>query len=313
MSIVLALSIPFFALVFLGMFARSIGFITQEGALTLSKFAFFIALPPMMFVNVAAGNPANILNWGFVWRYELATILIFIAAALLARPGFGLSRVESGMFGLNVAYPNYGYMGVPLAIMAFGNAAALPLALMLFADTIILLMLTAAFVVGNGGGLMAAMWRTLVTMAKNPLLISVLAGLGFAASGLTMPAALDTILGMLAASAAPVALFAVGATVYGQPVARAIPEIGSISIARLILHPALVAALFLLIPGQDIIWIQTAILASCLPVAANVFVLSSHYGSYAGRSASAILVSTILASFTVPVVLYLLFRLAATG
>ena len=47
-----------------------------------------------------------------------------------------------------------------------GNAAALPLALMLFADTIILLMLTAAFVVGNGGGLMAAMWRTLVTMAR---------------------------------------------------------------------------------------------------------------------------------------------------
>ena len=81
MSTVLALSIPFFALVFLGMFARSIGFITQEGALPLSKFAFFIALPPMMFVNVAAGNPADILNWGFVWRYELATIVIFIISA----------------------------------------------------------------------------------------------------------------------------------------------------------------------------------------------------------------------------------------
>ena len=172
------------------------------------------------------------------------------------------------MFGPNVAYPNYGYMGVPLAIMAFGNAAALPLAPVLFADTIILPMLTAGFVVGNGGGLMAAMWRTLVTMAKNPLLISVLAGLGSAAWS-TMPAALGTILGMLAASVAPVALFAVGATVYGQPVARAIPEVGSISMARLILHPALVAALFLLVPGQDIIWIQTAILASCLPVAAN--------------------------------------------
>ena len=128
-----------------------------------------------------------------------------------------------------------------------------------------------------------------------------------------MPAALDTILGMLAASAAPVALFAVGATVYGQPVARAIPEIGSISIARLILHPALVAALFLLVPGRISSGYRPPFWRPALPVAANVFVLSSHYGSYAGRSASAILVSTILASFTVPVVLYLLFRLAATG
>ena len=128
-----------------------------------------------------------------------------------------------------------------------------------------------------------------------------------------MPAAIDTVLGMLAASAAPVALFALGATVFGQPLTRAIPEIASISLARLMLHPALVAALFLLIPGQDLIWIQTAILAASLPVAANVFVLSSHYGGYAGRTSSAILASTILASLTVPLVLYLLFQLAANG
>ena len=64
------------------------------------------------------------------------------------------------------------------------------------------------------------MRRTLVTMAKNPLLISVLAGLAFAASGLALPAAVDTVLGMLAASAAPVALFALGATVFGQPLTR---------------------------------------------------------------------------------------------
>ena len=313
MSSVLALSIPFFALIFIGMFARGIGFIGADGALTMSKFAFFVALPPMMFLNVAAGNPADILNWGFVWRYELATIALFLVGAMLARPAFQLNRLESGMFGLNVAYPNYGYMGVPLAILAFGDAAALPLALMLFADTIILLMLTAAFVVGNGGGLITAMRRTLVTMAKNPLLISVLAGLAFAASGLALPAAVDTVLGMLAASAAPVALFALGATVFGQPLTRAIPEIASISLARLVLHPALVAGLFLLIPGQDLIWIQTAILAASLPVAANVFVLSSHYGGYAGRTSSAILASTILASLTVPLVLYLLFRLAANG
>ena len=169
MSSVLALSIPFFALIFIGMFARGIGFIGADGALTMSKFAFFVALPPMMFLNVAAGNPADILNWGFVWRYELATIALFLVGAMLARPAFQLNRLESGMFGLNVAYPNYGYMGVPLAILAFGDAAALPLALMLFADTIILLMLTAAFVVGNGGGLITAMRRTLVTMAKNPM------------------------------------------------------------------------------------------------------------------------------------------------
>ena len=130
MSNVLALSIPLFVLIFLGMFARATGFIGEDGALNLSKFAFFVALPPMMFMNVAAGNPEDILNWGFVWRYELATITLFIVTALLARSAFSLTRLESGIFGLNAAYPNYGYMGVPLAIMAFGDTAAMPLALL---------------------------------------------------------------------------------------------------------------------------------------------------------------------------------------
>ena len=67
MSNVLALSIPFFALIFLGMFARAIGFIREDGALNLSKFAFFVALPPMMFMNVAAGTPEDILG-SHIWN-----------------------------------------------------------------------------------------------------------------------------------------------------------------------------------------------------------------------------------------------------
>jgi hypothetical protein len=71
----------------------------------------------------------------------------------------------------------------------------------------------------------------------------------------------------------------------------------------------LVAGLFLLIPGQDILWIKVAILSACLPVAANVFMLADHYQTYAGRTASAIFASTLLASLTVPVVLYFLFTM----
>ena len=132
MSLVLALTIPFFALIFLGMFTRVIGFLGPDDARTLSKFAFFVALPPMMFTKVAAGDAMEILNWGFIWRYELATIIVFLAGALIGRSIFGLSRLESGVFGLNSGYPNYGYLGVPLVILAFGDAAALPIALLLF-------------------------------------------------------------------------------------------------------------------------------------------------------------------------------------
>ena len=304
---VLNISIPFFALIFLGFGAHAIGFIDVAGARTMSKFAFYVTLPPFMFLKITASDPAAILNWGFIWRYESSTILIYLTAALIARLLFRLGRLESGIFGLNVAYPNYGYMGIPLAILAFGDEAALPMALILFADTIVLLTLTACFVSGNEGGLAAAIKRISFTMIANPLVIAVLAGLLFSASGLILPKIPQQFGTLLAGAAAPVALFALGATLFGQPVRAAAAEVSAISLLKLILHPLLVALFFLGLPGQEPLWVKVAILSSCLPVAANVFMLANHYGAYTGRTASAILMSTALASATVPIILYWLF------
>ena len=305
---VLNISIPFFALIFLGFGAHATGFIDAAGARTMSNFAFYVTLPPFMFLKITANDPAAILNWGFIWRYESSTILIYLTAALIAHLLFRLGRLESGIFGLNVAYPNYGYIGIPLAILAFGDEAALPMALILFADTIVLLTLTACFVSGNGGGPVAAVKRISLTMIANPLVIAVLAGLLFSASGLILPKIPQQLGNLLAGAAAPVALFALGATLFGQPVKAAAAEVSTISVLKLILHPLLVALFFLGIPGQEPIWVKVAILSSCLPVAANVFMLANHYGAYTGRTASAILMSTALASATVPVILYWLFH-----
>ena len=307
MSIVLSLTIPFFALIFLGMICRRVGFVGPADARTLSRFAFFVAMPVMVFVKIGAGNALEILNWGFIWRYELATVIIFVGAAFLARPLFRLTRLEGGMFGLNAAYPNYGYIGVPLAILAFGDAAALPMALILALDTVVLLVLTGYFVAAEGGALGQTVWRALKTVSSNPLLISAVLGLAFAATGLSLPPILNVLLNMLSDAAPPTALFALGATVYGQPIRRAFGELSAISLARLVIHPLMVAGFFLLLPGVDPLWVKTAILTACLPIAANAFVMSDHYGGYAGRTASAVFITTIIASATVPATLYLLF------
>ena len=102
---------------------------------------------------------------------------------------------------------------------------------------------------------------------------------------------------------------ALGATVYGQPIRNAFGELAALSIARLVVHPVLVAIFFVMLPGVDPLWVKAAILSACLPIAANVFVLSDHYGGYVGRTASAIFLTTIIASVTVPIALYFVFQL----
>ena len=113
---------------------------------------------------------------------------------------------------------------------------------------------------------------------------------------------------MLAGAAAPAALFALGITLYGSNLRQAKIEIGLLTFLKLVVHPVLVAVLFIAWPGMDPIWVQTAILSAALPIAANVFAMSQYYQSYGEKTAGAIMLTTIIASITTPAVLFLLYR-----
>jgi malonate transporter len=306
MTQALTLSIPFFAVIFLGMGSRAIQFFDANAAKILSRFAFFIALPAFMFTSVANSDVSLFFNLGFLWRYEISTIIIFLSSAWLGLLLFRLNTQESGVLGLASAYPNYGYMGVPLAIMAFGHEAALPMALILLADTVVLLALVAIFVAPRQGHFGVVVLNIIRTMISNPLLVSVVVGVIFALFGLKLPEMVNGLVVMLSGAAAPTALFALGMTLYGQPLRNSVGEIGLITIYRLFAHPLLLMVIFFLFPGQDVLWMNVAILSACLPVAANVFMLAQHYQHYVGRAATSCLISTVIATVTVPIVLFLL-------
>ena len=306
MTQALTLSIPFFAVIFLGMGSRAIQFFDANAAKILSRFAFFIALPAFMFTSVANSDVSLFFNLGFLWRYEISTIIIFLSSAWLGLLLFRLNTQESGVLGLASAYPNYGYMGVPLAIMAFGHEAALPMALILLADTVVLLALVAIFVAPRQGHFGVVVLNIIRTMISNPLLVSVVVGVIFALFGLKLPEMVNGLVVMLSGAAAPTALFALGMTLYGQPLRNSVGEIGLITIYRLFAHPLLLMVIFFLFPGQDMLWMNVAILSACLPVAANVFMLAQHYQHYVGRAATSCLISTVIATVTVPIVLFLL-------
>lgn len=308
MQAALSISIPFFALIFLGTWLRHRKFLDEAATRTLSRFAFYVVMPPFVFLNIANEPVIEILNPGFVLRFEAATIIMFLLAWPVARL-LGLNLKETGILGLNAAYSNYGYIGVPLSILAFGNEAALPMALILFADTVVLLTLTVLYVTlgeGNGRGLKNLMMvpRALI---GNPLLIAATLGMLVSAIDLSFPAPIHRLLEMVSGAAAPVALVALGASLSLGVLQKAKGEITIISYMKLIVHPLLVTSFFVFWPGQEEIWIKTAILCACLPIAANVFVLSDHYGAYQDKSATAIMASTVLATLTVPIILYWLF------
>ena len=314
MGDILSLTIPFFGIILLGAFSRSSGFFDEQAGRILARFAFFVVLPAFMFVSITSAPVSEIANPHFILRYEAVTIIIFALGIVFATRILGLSGRSSGIFALNATYPNYGYIGVPLAILAFGQGAVVPMSLILVCDSIMLLLLTAIFTRDKGSAdLSSALMQMLESMSRNPLLLSVLAGFIFSASGLTLSDMPIFFLDMLAGAAAPTALFALGITLIGQPIRSARAELGTITILKLVIHPLLMGVVMLTMPGLDVLWIQTAILFACLPVAANVFALSEFYQAYSGRTATSIMLTTLIASLTVPATLYALTMLGKAG
>ena len=313
MADILALTIPFFGIILLGSLTRLKGWFSAADGRMISRYVFFVVLPPFMFVAITARPLNDIFNPEFTLRYELVTLTLFGLAFIVGRYLLKLSRKEASLFSLNASYPNYGYIGVPLALLAFGDDAAVPMAVILVVNNAVLVLLVALFITDEtSGGTGSTFVKTIASLVKNPLLMSVVVAMGFSASGLTMPEMPALFLDLLAGAAAPTALFALGIALVGQPVRAAWGELGALALFKLFMHPLMMALVFLGWPAIgpypfDPLWIKIALIFSCLPVAANVFNLAEFYGVYSGRTATSIMLSTLIASVSVPAMMYMIF------
>ena len=306
MADVLNLTIPMFSLIGIGYMLRRIQFMSEQDGTVLSKFAFYILLPPLMFTSILSGDASRSLNINFIFSYEIITISIFVLTYLLGVL-IKLKTMEKAIFGLNAAYPNYGYIGVPLCILAFGAEAAIPLALILLADTFVLLTTLIFYKLTEirKTSLRELSKEIIQRFIYNPLMMSVFVAFIFSTVDIKIVTAIDRTLSIVAASATAVALIALGVSLNVTSIKNQKSVLFFITVIKLIVHPILIFIVFQFQTNIDPIWVKTAIVCASLPVAANVFVLANYYKNFESESAAAITITTIVSSITVTITLLL--------
>ena len=304
MTDVLNLTIPMFSLIGIGYLLKRVHFMSENDGAVLSKFAFYILLPPLMFTSILSGDASKSLNINFILSYEIITISIFVLTYLLGLL-FKLKTMEKAIFGLNAAYPNYGYIGVPLCILAFGTNAAIPLALILLADTFVLLTTLILYkLTENRKTSLQELSKEIVQrFIYNPLMMSVFVAFTFSIADIKIVTAIDRTLSIVAASATAVALIALGVSLNVSSVKNQKSVLFFITVIKLIVHPILIFIVFQFQTGIDPMWVKTAVVCASLPVAANVFVLANYYKNFESESAAAITITTIVSIITVTIVL----------
>jgi predicted permease len=305
MQAILAVTLPFFALVLMGYLAAQRRVLPEAAIPGLNAFVLYFALPAML-LRFGMTTPIGQLLNPVVLLVSLLASLGIVAFTIAVTLSPRVQLKDAAFGALVAAFPNTGFMGVPLLATLLGNAAAGPVICAMLTDLFVTTSLCIALAQAHeakGAGARAALARALQGALSNPLPWSIAVGATLSVLGWRLEGPLATLLNMLADAASPVALFTIGAVLWraGQhahtrtPAALVLP----VAAIKLFAHPLLVfslaaAARRIGAPiGEFEILVLT--LAAALPSASNVSLLAERYGADNGRIARIILGSTALA------------------
>ncbi|MBL0087591.1 MAG: AEC family transporter [Ideonella sp.] len=316
MQAILAVTVPFFALVLAGYLAGRQHVLPESAIPGLNAYVLYFALPCMLF-RFGMNTPVLELLNPFVLMVYVTCALGVVAftIAISWRDSVDLKNAAFG--ALVAAFPNTGFMGVPLLVALLGPAAAGPVICSVLADLFVTSSLCIAVAQAHSAaehGARTAALRAVRGALSNPLPWSIALGAAASVASARLPGPLDAIVRMLADSATPVALFTIGAVLWraGQhahtrtPVRQYLP----VALVKLFVHPMLVmglgAAARQLGAPLSSFQLLVLVLAAALPSASNVSLLAERYGADNGRIARIIMSSTVLAFVTFTAAAWLL-------
>jgi predicted permease len=326
---IISVTLPFFALIAAGYAAARSSALPLAAIPGLNAFVLYFALPCMLFRFGAGAPVAQLLDAGVALAWGFSALFVVAATVGLARRQ-GLAWNDAAFGALVAAFPNTGFMGLPLLIAILGTQAASPMIITIAFDLVLTSSLCIALSRLDGAGAQGAARaarQALRGIAQNPMPWAILLGGLVSATGLALPKPLERTIAMLGDAASPVALFTIGAVLARSALlarehrasARVAEAMGSgvrapspartadllsVTAIKLLAHPVLVygvanAALALGLPLERNALVAIVLVAS-LPSASNVAMLAERFGADSGRIARIILWTTVAAFFSFP-------------
>lgn len=303
MLAILSITAPIFILIGLGYLCVMTQLISKDTTRGMGLFVITIALPAMIVRGMANKPLVASIDMDFLLGYTLASVLLFALGTLAYRRLRRASVAESSLAGIGMSSSNSGFIGVSVCAMLLGTeAASRGVAMTILVESAIVIPLTMAIadisLKQGEGNLFKHLAATFKRLLRSPLVIAILLGLFLSAFRIPVPGVAMTVIDMLAVAAAPVALFAVGGNLYGLRPKGMLGDATGISLAKLVLHPALTALAFLLFPGLDPVMRQAGILFAAAPMLSIYPILGMRYG-LEDRCSATLLLATVLSFLTI--------------
>jgi predicted permease len=308
---------PIFGLIALAYASRKVNVLGPGAYVELNRYVASLALPALIFDNVAHVTPSSLDRPGFVASFIIGALLVFALPLFFAREGRAFG--DRALDGLSGCYPNTGYIGFPLAFLAYGPAsspgatiAAVLTACVLFGLAIALL----EWDLHRGHAFGATVMQVGKSLLTNPIVVAPIVASTVTTGWLELPAAADRVIKLLAASAGPCALVAHGLFLARDDPSNARPWVAAtrarplaLVSLKLLLQPLITALLAVYAFGLTGLDAQLVVILSALPTGTGAFMLADVYKRDLEVTSTTIMVSTILSALTLSLCLALLPRI----
>ncbi len=305
LEIVLA-TLPIFLLIFLGTLVTRSKFVSRAFWVEAEKLIYYLLFPALLLSSVAKASLGGLeiapMAGVVVGCMALATAALLLLRRRITAEGPAFTSLYQGVIRMNT------YLGFAVAFAIGGQAAveATAVAVAIFVPTANLLCVTILVRYGAhsqiGGG--SALAKTLLAIAKNPLILSIVGGIVLNLTGIGLPPVIAPMLEILGRAALGLGLLAVGAGLEFKALRTTGPVVLLAVALKLLVMPALALGLVLLFgltgPGA-----LAVILLNALPTAGAAYILARQLGGDAPLMAAIITVQTGLAMLSLPLVLAL--------
>ena len=297
---------PVFILIGIGYALAKGRVLNEHAAEALGQFVYVVAIPILIFRTLIGADLSAGLPIALWLTYFLGVGVAFTLGMLIIRKGFARDARAGAIGGISAAFANTIMVGLPLIAAVYGDDGLVPLLLIISIHLAVMtigmaLIMERAAAIDSGTAtppLAQMALGALRSVARNPLVITIVLAFLWRFTGLDLPAIGTNILDRIAATALPLALLSLGMSLvqYGMR-GNVVPGL-MLSLLKLFIMPASVFAAGAFVFQLPPLWTAVATLTASCPTGVNAYIFANRYGTGHAMSANAITVTTLSAILT---------------
>ena len=259
------------------------------------SFAQGIAIPCLLFRAVSQMDLGSGFNILMLVSFYASCLVVFFVGMIGARFLFGRPWEDSVVIGFACLFSNSVLLGLAIIGRAFDEAALESCVVIVAFHAPFCYLLgisTMEIVRSRSTNLLRTSRTTATTIFKNPIMLGIFLGMAFNLLDIALPSLVADALDMLARSALPAALFALGGVLVRYRPEGEFRVIAWIGVLGLIVHPAVTWILSHIVFELDASLVQGAVITAAMAPGVNAYIFSNLYGRAKRVVASSVLLGT---------------------